>query len=107
MSSFLVFSSLLTEDTVSHVGIFDPSCELAPLYISHWFIYPTSPLPLTCVSKYRGVYVFIQCVRGGGGIGGLRQINTCRQVPILVNLNTNLYLGFNVFIDISSMQYGI
>jgi hypothetical protein len=22
---------LLTEDTVSHVGIFDPSCELAPL----------------------------------------------------------------------------
>jgi hypothetical protein len=30
-------------------------------------------------------------------MGGLRQINTCRQVTLLVNL------GFGVFIDIWSM----
>jgi hypothetical protein len=55
----------LTGYTVSNVGIFYSSCELV----------------------YRGMsgYVFVQCVTGGGGIGGLRQINTCRQVPSLVN----------------------
>jgi hypothetical protein len=26
--------------TVIRVGIFDPSCELAPLYPTHWFIFP-------------------------------------------------------------------
>ncbi len=70
----------------------------------------TPPPPLTGVNKYRGMYVFIQCVTGGGGgggIGGLRQINTCCQVPILVNLNKNLHLGFSVFINISSLQYSI
>ena len=43
--------------------------------------------------------IFIQCVTGGGeGIGGLRQMNTCRQVPLLVNL------GFGIVIDIWSMS---
>ncbi len=28
--------------------------------------------------------LFIHCVTGAEGIGGLRQINTCRQVPLLV-----------------------
>ncbi len=43
---------------------------------------PTRNPLLPCVNKYG--YVFIQCVTGGGGaegIRGLRQINTCRQVP--------------------------
>ncbi len=38
MSSLQVFNhlymySLYTGDTVSHVGIFDPFCELLPLYL--------------------------------------------------------------------------
>jgi hypothetical protein len=40
----------------SHVGIFDPSCELAPLLPSDWFTYPAPPLP--CVNKYRGMYLY-------------------------------------------------
>ncbi len=66
----------------------------------------TLPTPLPCVNKYctstcihtvckvggfpvwiiTVVHVFIQWVTWGGWIGGLRQINTCRQVPLLVNL---------------------
>ncbi len=45
-----------------------------------------SPNPLPCVNKYMYTvqgYVFKQCVTGGEGIGGFRQINTCRQVPLL------------------------
>ncbi len=41
------------------------------------------PPPLFPVWIRTGVPVFIQCVTGGG-IGGLRQINTCCQVPLLV-----------------------
>jgi hypothetical protein len=37
---------------------------------------------------------------GGGGIEGRRQINTCRQVPLLVNFLKSRHLGFGVFIDI-------
>ncbi len=59
---------------------------------------PPSPLP--CVNKYTGVHEFIQCVTGGGGIGGLRQINTCRPVPLLGNFKKSRHLGFGVFIDI-------
>jgi hypothetical protein len=67
--------------TVSHVGIFDPSYELAPLYPSQWFIYPPPPsLPV----KSTGVHVFIQCVGGGSGARLVRRINTCRQIPLLV-----------------------
>ncbi len=37
--------------------------------------------------------------------GGLRQINTCRQVPLLVNIfKKNRHLGFGVFMDIWSMN---
>jgi hypothetical protein len=81
MSSLLVFTIVYRlEIQVSHIGIFDPSCEIAPLS-SHWFIFPPSPLP--CVNKYRGSTM---CnVGGGGGIGYLRQMNTCRQEPLLVN----------------------
>jgi hypothetical protein len=55
--------SLWNGDAASHVGIFDPSCELAPLYRL-----TGSPTPLPCVNKYV-YYVFIQCVTGGGGEG--------------------------------------
>jgi hypothetical protein len=46
------------------------------------------------------------CNEGGGeGIGGLRQINTCRSVPLLGQfLRKAEHLGFGVFIDIWSMQ---
>ncbi len=38
--------------------------------------------PLPCVNKYRGTCIHTVCNRGrGSGIGGLRQINTSRQVP--------------------------
>jgi hypothetical protein len=40
------------------------------------------------ISGYCTVYMRIQCARGGGGgygILGLRQINTCRKVPLQVN----------------------
>ncbi len=36
-------------------------------------------------------------------MGGLRQINTCRQVPLLVNFLEKLTLGFGVFVVIWSM----
>ncbi len=43
-----------------------------------------APPPLPCVNKYRGTCFHTVC-NGGGWIGGLRQINTCRQVPLLVS----------------------
>jgi hypothetical protein len=54
MSSLLVFTrlSLQAEDTVNHVGIFDPSFELAPLQPSHWFTSLPFPPSLSCVKKY-------------------------------------------------------
>jgi hypothetical protein len=45
--------SLWNGDAASHVGIFDPSCELAPLYPL-----TGSPTPLPCVNKY----VYILCI---------------------------------------------
>ncbi len=50
-----------TGDTVSHVGIYDPSYELAALKPSHWFTYPPPPF-----------WAIMQCVTGGGmGSGAL------------------------------------
>ncbi len=42
--------------------------------------------PLPCVNKYT-VFRYTVCKGGGCGYGvqGLRQINTCRKVPLLVN----------------------
>jgi hypothetical protein len=33
MSSLLVFNRIYRLEIASHVGIFDPSCELLPLYL--------------------------------------------------------------------------
>ncbi len=49
----------------SHVDIFDPS----------WWT----------VDKYNILYTRIQFVRGRYGVLGLRQINTCRKVPLQDN----------------------
>ncbi len=112
---------------VSHVGIIDLSCELAPLLPSHCF---TSSLP--CVNKYRDTYVFIQCVTMGWGRGlgclesicrsytlciwpdseptkllchpkqkswrgrDLRQIYTCRQVPLQVNFEEKIIFRIRI-----------
>jgi hypothetical protein len=78
--------SLLTGDTVNHVGIY-------PLTFSLVHLPPLLPFPpLPCVNKYRGtcIQLFMQCV-GGGGIGGLRQKNTCHQVPLLVIFKKSRY----------------
>ncbi len=41
------------------------------------------PPSLTLYIEY--MYMYVQCVRGGGyGVLGLRQINTCRKIPIQV-----------------------
>jgi hypothetical protein len=44
----------------------------------------TSP-PLPCVYKYIVYMYSVQCVWGGGGSMGLRQISTCRKVTLQVN----------------------
>ncbi len=44
---------------------------------------PPSLLP--CVNKYI-LYTSMQCERGVYGVLGLRQINTCRKVPLQVNI---------------------
>jgi hypothetical protein len=75
---------LETGDTVSHVGIFDPYCEPCdPRTFSLVHLLPSPPLP--CVNKYSGMYCIHIVCNGGGGIGGLRQLNTCSLVPLLVN----------------------
>ncbi len=59
--------------------------------------------PSSCVNKYRGMYILIQCVTRGGGVelGGLGQINTCRQVPLRVNFYEKPTIRvFGVFLDI-------
>jgi hypothetical protein len=54
-------------------------CKLLHLSPSLWF---NSPLP--CVNKYT-VYTYAVCKEGGRyGVLGLRQINTCRKVPVQV-----------------------
>jgi hypothetical protein len=57
-------------------------CELLPLYPYLWINSP--PFPLSCVNKYPA-YTYTVCKGGGYGVLGLRQINTCRKVPLHVN----------------------
>jgi hypothetical protein len=60
MLSLLVFNRVYRLDTVSHIGIFDPSCELAPLYSYNLLTGSPPPPPTTpsCVNKYGGVYLY-------------------------------------------------
>jgi hypothetical protein len=76
MSSLPVFSRVYRlKDAVSHVGIFDPSSLLSVVHL------PPSPFP--CVNKYRGMFSYsLYQVVGRGG--DLRQINSCRKIPLLV-----------------------
>ncbi len=60
----------------------------APLTFSLVLLPPLLLFPLWII---KGVHVFIQCVTGGGEIGGLRQKNTCRQVPLLIILKKSRY----------------
>ncbi len=76
-----------TGDTVSHVGIFEPALwTAAPLTFSlvHISLPPSFPVWVSIQ------YTCIQCVRRGGIWShrreeGLRQVNTCRKVPLQVN----------------------
>ncbi len=59
---------------------------------------PTLPLFPVWISTYTVVFTRLQCVRGGGVWahskgGGLGQIKTCRQVPLLV-----------IFLEISTFR---
>jgi hypothetical protein len=63
---------------------------------------PLPPLALPCVNKYRGPCIHTVINGGGEGGGGLRQINTCRQVPLVVKWKSR-HLGVGIFIDIWSM----
>ncbi len=81
---------------------------------SCWYFRPAlwSIAPLTFSLPFP-VWICIlyttMCKVGGGVWGhrrreGVRQINTCRQVPLLVNFKENRHLGFGVFIYIWSMH---
>jgi hypothetical protein len=59
-------------------------CELLPHQPSLWFNILPSPFP--CMSKYTVLIVHVYSVQGRGYGGlALRQINTCRKVPLQVN----------------------
>jgi hypothetical protein len=79
MSSLLMFHKVYRLEicTVSHVGIFDPSCEIAPLYLLS-----SSPPPLSCVNKYRSIVYSLY--RGGdrGGSGCVESIYRCYTMCI-------------------------
>jgi hypothetical protein len=66
----------------------------APLTFSLVHLPPPPPFPVWIST---GIHVFIQCVTGGGGIGDLRQINTCRQEPLYWSIfKKSRHLGFGV-----------
>jgi hypothetical protein len=91
MSSLLVFNRVyrLEIQSVSHVGVFDPSCELVPLY--------KLPYVFDQIRNLQHCYTTTP--------GGLRQINTGRQVPLYRSIfKKSGHLGFSVFIVIWSMQ---
>jgi hypothetical protein len=81
MSSSLVFNRVyrLEIGTVSHVGIFDPSCELLPLYLLS-----DRPDPHPC--PFPKVNLQIQCVAVRVGVGG--GVLSCVVDHILQEFNT-------------------
>ncbi len=98
MSSLLVFNKVIDCQSCWACWYFQPLLwTSAPLAFSldNWM---TSLLPPSPVCISTGVCIHTVCNGGGGRNGGLRQINTCRQVPLLV-----IFLGYCVFVDIWSM----
>ncbi len=71
--------------------------NLLPLQPSLWFNSPPSPRP--CVNKYT--------VWGGGryGVLGLRQINTCRKVPLQIKFFRWRHFCFGVYIQLVSQWF--
>ncbi len=76
-----VYQSLQTGEIVSHVGIFDTAMWT---FVHLTFSLVHSPPPPPCDKFY--TYTYTVCKGGGYGVLGLRQINTCREVPLLVKL---------------------
>ncbi len=75
-------------------------CELLPLSSSLWFNSPPFPVWNSIL------YTHILCVRGGYEVLGLRQINTCRKVPLQVNFALLfMSLIFYVVSQQCSLQY--
>ena len=61
----------------------DPALwSVAPLPFS--LVQLSPPFPPPCVNKCT-LYTYIVCIQGGYGVLGLRQINTCRKVPLQGN----------------------
>ncbi len=58
------------------------NCALLPLKPS--LLFDSPPLPPFHVNKYT-LYTYTVCEGWGYGVLGLRQINTCRKVPLQVN----------------------
>jgi hypothetical protein len=78
-----VFIRIYTGDTVGHVGIIDPALWIVAL-LTISLVQHLPPLPCVKCLLY---YTYTACKRGGEGFGilGLRQINTCRKVPLQFN----------------------
>ncbi len=88
-------------DTVSHVGIFDPALwTVSLIQLSPFHLFPVWLSIL---------HTRTQCVRGGGyEVLGLRQINTCRKVPIFLSILfrwRNFALPFISLILVLSMPF--
>ncbi len=134
--SLLVFNRFYRQEYSQSCWYFDPSCELAPLYPSHWLTFSPPPFPVW-ISV--GVCIYSMCNRGGGmGSGcvesinrsytlgvcpdsklkkllyypkqkprrreGLRQINTCSQIPLQVIFKKSRHLGLE---SISYLVHGL
>jgi hypothetical protein len=82
-SSLLVFNRVYRLEKQSVMLVFSPLSfvNCCPSNLLSSSTLPPPPFPMWI----SGLYTRIQCVRGGYGIIGLRQINTCRKVPLQVN----------------------
>ena len=78
--------------TFSHVGIFNPSFLICISPVAFSLVQLTPLPPLSCVNKYCILYTV--CKGEGYGVLGLRQINTCRKVPLQINFLDDDILHF-------------
>ncbi len=82
MSSLLVFNRVYRPQISQSNWYFRLLLWKRPSNLLKFSLIHLPPPPLPCVNKYRGIHT----VCNGGGWGP-RQINTCRQVPLLVNFS--------------------